>query len=157
MKNIPLTQGKFAIVDDEDYEVLKNIKWSAAFYKCTWYALGYINRKQHLMHRFIIKPSAGFVVDHINGDGLDNRKSNIRVCTQKQNRFNAKPKAKRKTGFKCVYTANGKFYSRMRINGVRKTLGMFPTPELAAKAYDEAAEKYYGEFARTNKSLGLLN
>jgi hypothetical protein len=158
MKTIPLTQNKFAIVDDEDYEILKNIKWHAQVSKNnTWYAKSRIDRKVVAMHRFICKPSGEYQIDHINGDGLDNRKSNLRACLNSQNTLNRKMSSKNTSGFKGVHKSRDRFRACIRANGKRFHLGYYKSPELAAVAYDDAAVIHCGEFAKTNKSLGLLN
>lgn len=84
MKQIPLTQGKFAIVDDEDFERVNAFKWQ---YHCD----GYATSQKSKMHRFILNAPKGMVVDHKNHDGLDNRKENIWICTNSQNQLNRNP------------------------------------------------------------------
>lgn len=101
MKTLPLSQGKVAIVDDEDYEQAAQFKWSATLNsrpgrKPKWYAhrKAYINgvRTTVYLHRFLTSCPDGFVVDHINGDSLDYRRSNLRICTQAENLRNIKPR-----------------------------------------------------------------
>ena len=105
MKRIPLTQGKFALVDDEDFEALSQFKWRAKHCpdgrrpekSSKWYACRTEIRKRGpkagkkkevYMHRFLMDAPRGKVVDHLNGDGLDNRRANLRICTQKENLAN---------------------------------------------------------------------
>ena len=100
--NIKLTQGKFTIVDDEDVPILSRYRWCAAkayntFYAVAWYrGMG----KNLVMHRLLLGLSEGDhrVIDHINGDGLDNRKANLRVCTNRQNEWNKQKHADNSSG-----------------------------------------------------------
>jgi hypothetical protein len=93
MKRIPLTQGKYAIVDDEDFADLSKRKWCAAKHGNTYYAEswdGALHRNVS-MHRLIMSPPHDKVIDHKNRDGLDNRRSNLRICTQRENMYNRAP------------------------------------------------------------------
>ena len=154
MKRIPLTQSKYAIVDDEDYKVLKDYNWCAVKSKGTYYAqrYGVINGKQVcvFMHREILglKYKDGKLTDHRNGNGLDNRRFNLRVCTAAQNVWNRRSKGKSK------YRGVRKFYHRWQAKiqscGRYTHLGMYASAKEAAKAYDKAAKEAYGEFAWTN-------
>jgi len=85
MKKIPLSQGKFTIVDDADYDWLMKIKWSATKSAHNWYVVNGKTGKRRYMHREIMKPTNGQVVHHKNGDSLDNRRANLEVCTQTEN------------------------------------------------------------------------
>ena len=152
MKEIPLTQGKVAIVDDEDFEYLNQWKW--------FYAEGYALRrvaglrgKQVRMHREILRTPLGLETDHINGNGLDNRKINLRICSNKQNQGNRKIGQNNTTGCKGIwYDPKRKKHWRAAIktNMHTKTIGYFSTAEEAAIAYDNMAKEFFGEFARTN-------
>ena len=156
MKEINLTQGKVALVDDEDYEYLNQWKWYACKDYKTYYAQrnGYVNGKRRniFMHKVILNPPTGLEVDHIDRDGLNNVRSNLRLATRQQNSFN-----RRKFG-KCKYIGvtvlkQGKcqyIVANIRMGNRRIYLGMFPTEEAAALAYNEAALKYRGEFAHLN-------
>jgi len=158
MKTIPLSQGKFAIVDDEDFDRVNVYKW-------TWtkrsndsgegYALRTFGprkqRKREMLHNFIMKIEVGTIrADHKNGNGLDNRKENLRLSTQQQNLRNRSHDPLAKSGFRGVYfkkNVSKPWYSRIRVEGKKNIhLGYFITPEEAAKAFDQAAKLYFGEF-----------
>lgn len=149
MKEIELTQGKVAIVDDEDFEYLSQWKWCAAFMTRNFYAAKSISingqRKVILMHRFILNPEKNMVVDHINGNTLDNRRENLRICTPRENSRNRKKRTISKNKYKGVANSNGKFIARIEIH-----LGTFENEIDAAKAYNEAAKNLFGDFAKLN-------
>jgi hypothetical protein len=153
MKTINLTQGKVAIVDDKDFDKVKNLKWFHHF----GYAKRnfFINKKWVIisMHRLILGLGRGDVrqVDHINGNGLDNRRKNLRLCTNSQNQMNKI--VNNKYGYKGIFKTNRpkKWGVRIYKNKKRFTIGYFYEKIEAAKAYNEAAKKYYGEYACLNK------
>jgi hypothetical protein len=153
-KMIPLNGGKTALVDDADYEYLSQWKWQYNGYamRLTSRSLP-INRTTVLMHRVIMDAPHGMEVDHINGNKLDNRRSNLRICTSTENKHNRGVYRNSTTGSKGV-TFNKrekKFKVSIRIgNGKRLHLGYFTNLGEATRAYDEAAKKYHGEFARLN-------
>jgi len=154
MKEIALTKGYVALVDDEDYEWLMLRKWRAYVGNSTnLYARGKANGKQVAMHRFILGLSKGDSdVDHINGNSLDNRKENLRLCEHSQNTKNACRRKDNTSGFKGVNKHNqiDKFVCRISVDGKRLYLGCFDTAEQAATQYDLAAIVWHGEFARLN-------
>jgi hypothetical protein len=159
MKTIPLTQGRVAIVDDEDYDRLSQFKWYADVNPSTgrFRALRKVtNNKTRIkiwMHREILGLLPGIQVDHRNLDSLDNRKENLRPATNQENSWNRSLRRDSFTGYKGVRrrTGYGRFQARIcDALGRRLHLGCFDTAEEAAKAYDEAALKHFGEFARTN-------
>jgi hypothetical protein len=152
MKEIQLTQGKVTLVDDEDYDWLNQWKWhahgSGGKSKKRYTAQRTIEKKNFkknvTMHRLITSAPDGMVVDHINGDSLDNRKVNLRVCTALENSRNCRRKESR-TGYRGVFC-----YAVIRVNRKYVKLGAFKTTKEAARAYDKAAKKYHGEFAVLN-------
>lgn len=155
-KEIKLTKGYVALVDDEDYNYLNQWKWAVSKRKNTIYAQGVINNKPNHMHRFIIKPKKNQIIDHINGNGLDNRKSNLRICTQSENlRNRSKPKWKKTTskykGVSFVKNRKTPWRSYIQINKKYKHLGHFNNEIDAAIAYNKAAIKYYKKFAFLNE------
>jgi hypothetical protein len=150
MKEIKLSNGLVTIVDDEDYEDLSQYKWG--YHKGGNHARRafWITPKKRgtiEMHRLIMKPPKDMVVDHINMDGLDNRRANLRVCTFKQNCQNRKVRPDNKVGFKGVFRLKD---GRFQVTCANKYVGKFDTAESAARAYDERAKEVYGEFARFN-------
>jgi hypothetical protein len=158
MKAIGLTQGKEALVDDGMYEELNKYKWRARCSCGRWYANRWssmVNGERYLihMHRVVLLTPEGMATDHINGDGLDNRRENLRLATNSENNQNRINKRRRCTSnFKGVYWHNEtkKWSSGIRLAGKQIYLGEFISEIQAALAYDEASKKYFGEFARTN-------
>jgi len=152
MKEIPLTQGKFALVDKEDYEYLCQWKWYACKDHNTFYAQAsiYKNGKPTTigMHRLILDAKQ---IDHKDGNGLNNQKENLRPCNGHQNQANRRP-TKGTSKYKGVYWNKqcNKWKSRIQFNGKRIHLGLFDSEIEAAKAYDKAAKLHFGEFARFN-------
>ena len=151
-KLIPLTQGKYAIVDEADYDRVMQYKWTAGTRR--FYVTGCItgSGKKMLLHRLILRPPSGMQVDHIDGNPLNNRRSNLRICTNAQNLANSR-KAKGKTSlFKGVFwnRESQKWKSAISPKGKQIHLGFFTDPILAAKVYDKAARLYFGEFAKPN-------
>ena len=157
MREIPLTRGLVALVDDADYEMLSRFRWFSQPKEYTAYALRNetANGRQTTkrMHRMIMLPGPEQHVDHINGDGLDNRRSNLRLCTHGQNMRNGRPRSGARSQFKGVDwdKQHRKWRARVtRDSGQRLHVGFFDTESEAANAYDVAATEAYGEFARIN-------
>jgi len=147
-KLIPLTQGRFAIVDDDDYERVAVHKW---VYHPNGYARKTFPKKHWVyLHQFIFfdidKPTS--IVDHINRNGLDCRRVNMRFCNESQNSCNRKPQKGKQ--YKGVCWDKNKFRADVRVNGKRFSVGRFDNEEDAARAYDKAAKQYFGEFAYLN-------
>lgn len=162
MKTIPLTRGLFALVDDEDFEYLYRFKWFVKECKhvhgpSTFYAARTSSRasghKMIMMHRVILglTPGDKLDVDHINHNGLDNRRENLRVATNAQNQANYKSNHG-SSQFKGVSWHEGTSKWQAGIQKDRKStpLGCYPTEEMAARAYDEAALAQWGEYALPN-------
>ncbi len=164
MKEIKLTKGFVTIVDDEDYARLSKLSWFAQRGFSKWYAsrcqyIGKIKGKhksKHLyMHNFLVGViPKGKMIDHINGDGLDNRKCNLRICTKQENgRNRAKHAGNTKNKYKGVYRYRGekKFTVRIVIKkGKQIILGAYADEQEAAMAYNMAALKHFRQFARLN-------
>jgi hypothetical protein len=153
MKEIELSQGKVAIVDDEDYDKLIAMgKWYAKRDGQRWYATRntenskIVTRKTVRMHRIILDVTNGMEVDHINGNGLDNRKTNIRICTRRQNMWNRNVYRNSYLGIRGVRSNKKGFIARITINGILKYLGTFNTPEEAHSMYIAESKKLRGEF-----------
>ena len=159
-REIPLTQGKVALVDAEDYDELNKYKWYAHKHKRAraYYARRGVgsgkDKKSLAMHRVIMNAPNGIVVDHINGDGLDNRKSNMRLCTNKENCRNQVKGTGRKytSQYKGVtyFRPTKKWKAEIVYNRETTCLGYFLIEKDAALAYDNKAKELYGEFANLN-------
>ena len=156
MKKIPLTQGKHAIVDDEDYDKLLEHEWCASKGCNTFYATRIVrvgrSRKTILMHREILNTPIGLHTDHVNGNGLDNTQNNLRVCTRAENTRNQTVRSNNTSGYKGVSwnSRKNKWNANIYAEDKNIHLGFFFCLIKAAKAYNDAAKKYYGEYAKLN-------
>lgn len=166
MRQIPLTKGKTALVDDADFEELNKFRWFAEFARNKWYARrkgaravslnGRKLRPSFLMHRQIMG-NPPMMVDHKNGNGLDNQKDNLRLATNSQNQANTgKIQSGGSSKFRGVKweKARGKWFCQIRVSGKNIFVGRFAEELDAAKAVDEAAKKHFGEFAWSNLPPG---
>ncbi len=154
MKHLELTQGKVAIVDDEDYKWLKKWKWCfMPMENVVGYAYRKIGIKSILLHRVILKPNNGEIIDHVNMCGLDNRKCNLRVCSHSQNKANRNAPSNNTSGYKGITWSEKrkKWQAKIQIDSRTIPLGRFLTKEEAALAYNKALAKHFGEFARLNQ------
>ena len=166
-KRIPLTRGRFALVDDADYEWLSQRKWqytepknrNGRGYATHGYQVRVNGERRNRclrMHRLIVDCPAGKFVDHLDGNTLNNTRANLRICTQRQSLRNMK-KIQTYKGqptasiFKGVFRAgkNG-WAAKLQNNGKSIYLGCHPTEETAARAYDAAAREHFKEFAALN-------
>jgi len=158
MKKIQLTQGKATIIDDFDFERLNQHKRHVVKIHGIWYAARHLlmksgKRKKIYMQNEILKCKKGELIDHIDGDGLNNQRSNLRVATHSQNMRNSKIPINNTSGYKGVYWSKekNKWCAQIKIDYKNKHLGYFDNKIDAAKAYNEGALKYHGEFAHINK------
>lgn len=160
-RTIPLTQGKVAIVDTDDYEALSAHKWRANYTPSTFYAVREQSvggvRRVFLMHRVLMAPAPGLYVDHINHDGLDNRRANLRVCTNAENQRNGRSRAGSSSKFLGVYwsAARSRWGAQIKIGGQTHGLGRYLDETEAARAYDAAAREHHGQFANPNFPQGV--
>lgn len=156
---LPLSKGKFAIIDEADFGLVGNTKWSitnGGGYEYAHTSLGIDGKRVCVrLHRMIMGAKKGEVVDHVNGNTLDNRRVNLRICTRAQNARNRhRPNMKKgKTSkFKGVMwePRYNHWYSLIGFNYKQIYLGSFKTEEMAALAYDNKAKELFGEFANPN-------
>ena len=164
---IPLSQGKVTLVSPEDYHFLIQNKWCTQVKPRTHYALRNISitnpdaktkRTTLKMHRVILARMVGCDLlktehcDHINGNGLDNRRENLRICTNQENIRNQLPTRGGSSQYKgvCWDKSKGKWQSNITLDGRQRNLGRFTSEVEAAKAYDAAALKHWGRFAKPN-------
>lgn len=143
------------LVSERDRHLLVVYRWSIS-------NRGYVycsrrGKDTLLLHRLIMGLEKGvpIQVDHINGNPLDNRRENLRLCTPIQNSYNLRASSRNRTGFKGVHHHTGRFVAAIKVNKKKIYLGRFKTPEEAARVYNAAALKYHGEFARFNNLPGI--
>lgn len=154
MKYIPLSKGKFAIVDDDDYAYLMQWKWYAQKGKGTFYAARHESfadgRRIVYMHRQMLNVPAHQETDHINHNGLDNRQCNLRLCSGSENQHNQLPQTNCESKYKGVFRNAANWQARITCDYKAIHLGTYGSEAQAAKAYDAKAKALYGEFAETN-------
>jgi HNH endonuclease/AP2 domain len=151
---IPLTSGGVAIVDEADFEMLSVMRWRAndRGYVVTWSTRDPSSRGYSKMHRMVMLPEPGQEIDHINGDKLDNRRANLRVCTRAENNRNRSIHRNNQSGLKGVFwhSRDRRWRAKIQVDGQRLHLGNFADKADAARAYDIAATEHFGEFAVLN-------
>jgi hypothetical protein len=149
MKEIKLSKGFVALVDDEDYEYLNQWKWYVYIDRIYYYALRRDNKsgKRIKMHRVILNAPDNIFVDHIDHNGLNNQRNNIRLCNNAQNQWNMKG---RRNGLKGVSVEKYCFRAAIKYQNKTIHLGSFKTEIEAGKAYDIKAKELFGEFAMLN-------
>lgn len=147
----------YTLVDAEDYDRVIRFFWhhNSGYACCRHSALP---KHQRRLHAFVLGAEPGQKIDHVNGDRLDNRKANLRFATSAQNARNTVRQTfvGKTSKFKGVTKVNGRWIAQVTVNGLSCKLGTFSDEEEAAKAYDEAAKRLHGEFARTNADMGLF-
>lgn len=151
MAQIPLSRGMFATVDDADVPLVSALRWCALPSKRTWYAQSSIKRKTVYMHRLLLG-NPRLSVDHINGDGLDNRRCNLREATASQQARNSRPKGGR-SRFKgvSIHNPSGLWMATIELPQRKRKVRYAHSELEAAMAYNELASTYFGEFARLNE------
>lgn len=153
---IPLSKGLFAVVDVADLHIVESINWyakvknGATTYAARWRPVGASRSDETLMHRMIAGTPKHMDTDHIDGNGLNNRRSNLRSATKSQNMHNARVRKDNSSGYKGVNwnKRKAKWEARIRLNGKHHRLGYHATPEAAHKAYCAASKALHGEFSR---------
>ena len=150
MKQIPLTRGLFALVDDEDEHLLSRHSWYACKKEVdnTYYAATTLDGRCVRMHRLLLNAPAGVPVDHKDRNGLNNQKSNLRLAPAGGNQHNQGKNKRNSTGFKGVSERKGRYQASIGFQGRLRYLGRYDTPEEAHEAYKKAAIELHGEFAR---------
>lgn len=154
---VELNRSLVSIIDKADVELVEGFIWHTYIGGTVRYvqsnAVDSCGRHSMVrMHRIIMGVTdAHILVDHINGDGLDNRRSNLRICTKRQNACNQKLSSANKSGYKGVHLSrHGNWYACIKSHGKTKKLGTYASKEAAAMAYNEAAVEMFGEFANLN-------
>lgn len=154
MKEIILTNGTVALVNDEDFERVNQLVWHEVKKRKTSYAVRNVKKGERWgtekLHRFILSAPEGLLVDHENLNGLDCQRHNLRTCNKFQNQQNRGKNDNNTTGYKGVYRTHEKFFAQIYANGKRIYLGVFPTAIEAAHVRDEAAKQHNGKFAYLN-------
>lgn len=148
MKEVILTNGMISLVDDEDFGMINKFRW---YVDSSGYAVKTINKDRDRMHRIIMEKPVGLIIDHINGNKLDNRKENLRLCSNKENIRNSPIKKHNKSGYKGVTLFQGKYWrATICVDRKQISLGCHKTKEDAALAYNNGAILYHGKFANLN-------
>lgn len=166
---VPLTRGDVAVIDDADVDVVGRYNWHTHISLGKKYAAAKVDGARVFMHRLLLGCERDEEVDHADGDGLNNTRANIRICTRRQNQQNRGKFKNNRSGYCGVYQekyqhSRGKRVLRAKpwraeisANGKKHYIGYFSTPEEAAIAYDQAAANLHGLYAKTNASMGLID
>lgn len=146
---VPLTQGKFAIVDAADWPATMKHKWTAYQYHRTWYAVRGL--KKVYMHRWLLDAPKNTVVGHLNGDGLDNRRMNLRLLSNAECQYKQRLHTRGSSQYRGVHlTKYGRYVATYNTEHKGKYIGTFENEEDAAHAYDDTVRELWGDLARTN-------
>jgi hypothetical protein len=147
----------YTLIDNVDWPLVKRYRWRVEYIRSCFRAFTYIRvsgkTKTLYLHRLLMNPPKELVVDHINGDSLDNRRKNLRVCTTQQNSMNQGKKNKNTSSkYKgvCWIKRDKRWMAAIRAENRKINLGYYKDELEAVKAYNKAAKKYFGEFARLN-------
>lgn len=148
---VPLTQGYEAVIDADDAIAVGQHNWCAEVRGHTVYAIRSSSSGNIRLHRWMIGAPIGLVADHIDGDGLNNRRANLRVATHSQNLYNQRTNSHNASGLKGAFyrPLEKRWQSHIRVAGKTHYLGFFKTPEAAHQAYCEASARFHGAFSRT--------
>lgn len=156
-REVRLHSGEVTLIDEDDWPAVSGYSWLADRRRRTTYAYAHVRVSAGVwvnlkLHRLILAAPDGYEVDHINHDGLDNRRANLRICSPSQNRGNARIRSTNTTGFKGVSKPrnNPKFLASITVDGRSQYLGSFATAEEAARAYDASALQKWGVYAHLN-------
>lgn len=160
MKEIPLTQGKVAVVDDEDFDLVSQRKWRTqrSADGRRFYVVSGKGKHTVRMHRLVMGVESELYVDHRDSNGLNNCKDNLRLATNSQNQANRGRPSNNASGYKGVHWCKrqNRWVARIMRDGERIVLGEFSSKEEAARAYDAKAKELFGEFAKLNLPEGWL-
>jgi hypothetical protein len=151
--SVPLSKGKFAIIDEACADLILPHRWFAVMpskKSHKWYAARHVNAVRVWMHRVVAGTPAGMLTDHRDGDGLNNLRSNLRICTASQNQCN-KEVGRGLNRFRGVKQSSGRFSAVIWLDNEPRFLGLFTSELDAARAYNRAALELHGEFARLNE------
>ena len=151
MKQIQLTRDQVTLIDDEDFDKVSAYSWHASThgYACAREKGRRQDPRKHVwMHRLVAGTPDDMFTDHINGDKLDNRRSNLRLCNKQQNAANSKLRSDNTSGYKGVVRVYNGWRAEIWLNGRHHQIGVFSSVKQAAQAYKEAAQHHFGEFAR---------
>lgn len=156
MAELPLNgkrgEGRVVLIDDADLPQVSQHRWHLGK---DGYPRTSVGGRSTTLHRLLSRPGEDMLKDHISGDKLDNRRSNLRACTQQENSFNRRRHRNNSSGYKGVTRWKGKWRAVIHLDGKQRFLGLFTHPLLAAVVYNGAARALYGEFAQLNDVSGL--